>query len=152
MPVLGISKRAQHGALLTGHAANASRPFRRGAASPAPMLGCRGSIPLWTRSAPAAGLAAAEGLAWHWVADRGVSGGGVWRVRLLGGEDGQYVAAEDRDAADQYGQFAIIEAARQHGRVAGAGNARFGEGDRHDVDENPGGMHFIALAAQRARR
>src|SRR3954452_24350455 len=101
MRVLGIWKRAEHGALLTGHAANASRPFGRGAASAAPMLRCRGSISLWTRSAPACRSAAAGGLAWHSVADRVVSGGAVWRVRLLGGEDGQYVAAEDRDAADQ---------------------------------------------------
>jgi hypothetical protein len=38
MRVLGIPNRAPHGALLTGHAANASRPFGRSAGVAAPML------------------------------------------------------------------------------------------------------------------
>src|SRR3954451_23240810 len=80
------------------------------------------------------------------------SGGGVWSVRLLGVEDGQYVAAEDRDAAGQYAHSAIIEVPGEHRRVAGASNDRLGEGDRHDVEEKPGGVHFVEPAAPRARR
>src|SRR3954451_6591613 len=72
------------------------------------------------------------------------SGGGVWSVRLLGVEDGQYVAADDRDAAGQYGQFAIVEVSGQQRRVAGANDDRLVEGDRHDVDDKLGGMHFVA--------
>src|SRR4051812_8415372 len=55
-----------------------------------------------------------------------VSGGEGWIVQLLGGEDGQYVAAEDRDAAAQHGQSAIIEVSCEDRGIAGASRDRLG--------------------------
>src|SRR4051794_37526552 len=81
-----------------------------------------------------------------------VSGGRVWSVRLLGGEDGQHVATEDRDAAGQHGQSAIVEVSCEHRGVAGARCNRLGGGGRGDGDRGAGGVHFLGTPRQRGPR